>query len=176
MEERANDEAEEVRKVKRVVSGAESEAAPFDELELPVYIRQTTGMGELDRVLGGGLVSGSVLLAGEPGIGKSTLLLQISASLARGTADILTGEIVGRRVLYVSGEESAGQLKLRAKRLGVGGKDLFVLTETNVDRILRQTDKLHPDVVIIDSIQTMYDEHTARKRHSGQGIRPRDNL
>ena len=162
MEERANEEAEEVRKVKRVVSGVESEAAPFDELELPVYIRQTTGMGELDRVLGGGLVSGSVvLLAGEPGIGKSTLLLQISASLARGTADVLTGEIVGRRVLYVSGEESAGQLKLRAKRLGVGGKDLFVLTETNVDRILRQTDKLHPDVMIIDSIQTMYDEHTA---------------
>lgn len=143
------------RSVKRLDPGYESEAVLFDELELPSFIRSTTGMSELDRVLGGGLVHGSVvLLAGEPGIGKSTLLLQISSSLCVGE----TGE---RKVLYVSGEESQGQLKLRAERLGVGGSGLYVLTETNVAKIISHMDKLHPDIVIVDSIQTMYDEHVA---------------
>ena len=144
------------RSIKRLAPEYESEVVRFDELELPDFIRSTTGMGELDRVLGGGLVHGSVvLLAGEPGIGKSTLLLQISSSLCEPTG---SGE---RKVLYVSGEESQGQLKLRAKRLGVTGRSLYVLTESNVSRIIPQIDKLHPDVVIVDSIQTMFDEHIA---------------
>lgn len=126
----------------------------FDELELPKYIRSNTGLGELDRVLGGGLVSGSVvLLSGEPGIGKSTLLMQISDSL--GKTDV---NGMQRKVLYISGEESGGQLKLRAKRLGIIGRELHVLTETNIDNILSEISKLKPDVVIIDSIQTVYSD------------------
>ena len=144
------------RSIKRLSPDYVTDAVKFDELELPDFIRSTTGMEELDRVLGGGLVHGSVvLLAGEPGIGKSTLLLQISTSLCEPTEN---GE---RKVLYVSGEESQGQLKLRAKRLGVSGKSLYVLTESNTSRILGQIDKIHPDIVIVDSIQTMYDEHVA---------------
>jgi DNA repair protein RadA/Sms len=102
----------------------------------------------LDRVLGGGLVLGSVvLLSGEPGIGKSTLLMQISDCLGQ-----------SRKVLYVSGEESGGQLKLRARRLGVSGEHLFILTETNLERILTEADALKPDVMILDSIQTIYSD------------------
>lgn len=120
----------------------------YNDLEIPEYIRSNTGLGELDRVLGGGLVHGSVvLISGEPGIGKSTLLMQISDCLGQ-----------SRRVLYVSGEESGGQLKLRAQRLGVMGKNLYILTETNIESILEETDKIKPDVVIIDSIQTVYSD------------------
>lgn len=125
-----------------------SPAVPVSELELPAYMRSATGMGELDRVLGGGLVQGSVvLLSGEPGIGKSTLLLQISDTLA-----------AGRRVLYVSGEESRGQLKLRANRLGVGQSSLYLLTETSVDGIVSECERLKPDVIVVDSIQTVYSD------------------
>ncbi len=144
------------RTIKRISPESESAPVRFDELSLPDVIRQPTGMSELDRVLGGGLVQGSVvLLAGEPGIGKSTLLLQISSSLCKPT------ENTERRVLYVSGEESQGQLKLRAERLGVHGKTLYVLTDTNVERILSRTSEVKPDIIIVDSIQTMYDEHIA---------------
>ncbi len=132
-------------------------AQKFDELELPEYIRSETGLGELDRVLGGGLVSGSVvLLSGEPGIGKSTLLMQISDAL--GTTD---AHGITRKVLYISGEESGGQLKLRAKRLGIVGRNLHVLTETNIDNILSEISKIKPDVIIIDSIQTIYSDRIA---------------
>lgn len=137
-----------------VVESAES-AQRFSELEIPTYMRFKTGQGELDRVLGGGLVSGSVvLISGEPGIGKSTLLMQISDSLG-GT----TVEGRNRRVLYVSGEESGGQLKMRADRLGVKGDSLFVLTETNIARVIEETNKIKPDILIVDSIQTMYDSN-----------------
>ena len=128
--------------------GTDNRAISYDELEIPEYIRSQTGLDELDRVLGGGLVHGSVvLISGEPGIGKSTLLMQRSECLG-----------ANKRVLYISGEESGGQIKLRAKRLGVSGKNLFILTETNLDSILKEADKIKPDIMIIDSIQTIYDE------------------
>ncbi len=136
------------RKSLTAVSGENNRAISYEELEIPDYIRSNTGLDELDRVLGGGLVHGSVvLISGEPGIGKSTLLMQISECLG-----------ANKRVLYISGEESGGQIKLRAKRLGVSGKNLFILTETNLDSILKEADKLKPDIMIIDSIQTIYDE------------------
>lgn len=117
----------------------------ISELTLPNYFRTGTGMGELDRVLGGGLVdSSAVLLSGEPGIGKSTLLLQICSELSK-----------TRKVLYVSGEESKGQLKLRAERLGIVGDSIFLLTETDTDTILASCEELKPDVIIIDSVQTL---------------------
>lgn len=125
-----------------------TEAIAYSNLTLPDFIRTETGLGELDRVLGGGLVNSSVvLLSGEPGIGKSTLLLQISDSLGK-----------KRKVLYVSGEESYGQLKLRAQRLGITGTNLFVLTETNIENINKQIDKVAPEVIIVDSIQTIFTE------------------
>ena len=128
--------------------GKENLAMRFSETELPDYIRSNTRLSELDRVLGGGLVHGSVvLLSGEPGIGKSTLLMQISDAL---------GE--DKKVLYISGEESSGQLKLRAKRLGIVGNNLFILTETELEKTLAQIEKVRPDVIIVDSIQTMYSD------------------
>ena len=111
-------------------------------------IRFSTGMGELDRVLGGGAVKGSlVLVGGAPGIGKSTLMLQICKKL---------GEQF--RVLYVSGEESVHQLKLRAKRLHVESKNLYVLSETNLGDVLECVNEEQPEVLIVDSIQTLYNE------------------
>lgn len=111
-------------------------------------IRFSTGMGELNRVLGGGAVAGSlVLVGGAPGIGKSTLLLQICSSLCE-----------GRTVLYVSGEESERQLKLRSDRLGVVPESLYILSETRLSDILEAIQELSPDILIIDSIQTLYNE------------------
>ncbi len=134
--------------------GGTNHTQKFEELTLPSYMRSETGLGELDRVLGGGLVHGSVvLLSGEPGIGKSTLLMQISDAL--GNIDCAEKK---RNVLYISGEESGGQLKLRAKRLGIEGKNLHVLTETNIENILDEIASLKPDVVIVDSIQTVYSD------------------
>ena len=105
-----------------------------------------TGLGELDRVLGGGAVKGSlVLVGGAPGIGKSTLLLQICRELCR-----------SQQVLYVSGEESESQLKMRAERLGVSSESLLIYAETEMDQVLRAANELKPDILIVDSIQTMY--------------------
>lgn len=119
--------------------------------DLPEYIRSDTGMAEFDRVLGGGLVEGSVvLLSGEPGIGKSTLLLQICAALSK-----------TKTVLYVTGEESSAQLSMRAKRLGVRGERIYVLTETNAQKVIAKAEKLAPDIIIVDSIQTMYHVESA---------------
>ena len=111
-------------------------------------IRFSTGIGELDRVLGGGAVAGSlVLVGGAPGIGKSTLLLQICNSLC-----------VGRSVLYVSGEESEKQINLRAQRLNVNPDSLYILSETRLSDILESTSQLNPDILIVDSIQTLFNE------------------
>lgn len=118
------------------------------DVDTDTEIRFSTGMGELDRVLGGGAVAGSlVLVGGAPGIGKSTLLLQICNSLCQ-----------GRTVLYVSGEESERQLKLRAVRLGVAPEPLFILSETRLSDILEAVESCKPDILIIDSIQTLYNE------------------
>ena len=118
----------------------------MDEVEPTRELRFQTGMNELDRVLGGGAVQGSlVLVGGAPGIGKSTLMLQICQNLCRFA-----------KVLYVSGEESERQIKLRAERLGVHGAELYLLAETNLDDVVEAVDQLQPDVLIVDSIQTMY--------------------
>ncbi|MBR1741368.1 MAG: DNA repair protein RadA, partial [Lachnospiraceae bacterium] len=111
--------------------------------------RVLTGIHELDRVLGGGVVSGSlVLVGGDPGIGKSTLLLQMCKELVNS----------GHTVLYVSGEESVRQIKMRADRLGSFEKELLLLSETDLDLVIETVSRLKPEVVIIDSIQTMYRE------------------
>ena len=118
----------------------------LQELEEGEESRFTTGIGELDRVLGGGAVRGSlVLVGGAPGIGKSTLLLQLCSCLSP-----------EEKILYVSGEESARQLKMRASRLGCGSDNLYVLIETDLEEIHTAVDTLSPDVLIVDSIQTMY--------------------
>lgn len=120
------------------------------ELDISEEIRFSTGISELDRVLGGGAVTGSlVLVGGAPGIGKSTLLLQ------------MCGSIKAEKLLYVTGEESERQLKLRADRLGIDNDGLFVLSETDMDSVLGCVDEHAPDVVIIDSIQTMSDAQVA---------------
>lgn len=138
-------------------AGAKIKSAPVGQSRLPQRLsevtidgetRFSTGMGELNRVLGGGAVAGSlVLVSGAPGIGKSTLLLQICNSLC-----------TERKVLYVSGEESERQLKLRAERLGVSPTDLYVLSETRLSDILEAAGEIQPDILIVDSIQTMYNE------------------
>ena len=121
-------------------------AKKISELDTSAEIRFSTGISEFDRVLGGGAVVGAlVLVGGAPGIGKSTLLLQMCGMIDK-----------GRRVLYITGEESERQLKLRATRLGIDG-DIYVLAETDIDSIIACIGEVAPDVVIIDSIQTVSD-------------------
>ncbi len=127
--------------------GTGAAALPVTEIPEDETLRVSTGIGELDRVLGGGIVEGSLMLiGGDPGIGKSTLLLQVCANLCRQS----------RRVLYVSGEESARQIKLRAARLGIHEPSLYVLAENAMDNVETRMQELSPDVMVIDSIQTMY--------------------
>ena len=157
-----------------------AEALPLSDIDHADAPRVGTGIGEFDRVLGGGVVPGSaVLVGGEPGIGKSTLLLQVASALASGAgeANALLSKTTrvmrksgfdsapmkvdddasrGSKVLYVTSEESARQTKLRASRLGVSSPNLLVLAETNVERIVNQIHKTSPSVVIIDSIQMIY--------------------
>lgn len=121
-------------------------AVPIAEVAASRTRRSSTGIGELDRVLGGGLVSDAViLLAGEPGVGKSTLLLHMAAELAR----------QGRKVLYTSGEESAGQVRLRAERMGALADSLYLAAETDLGAVLGQIEAADPDVFILDSVQTV---------------------
>ncbi len=119
----------------------------LDEIQMNSEIRMSTNISEFDRVLGGGIVQGSlVLIAGDPGIGKSTILLQTSGELAKNN----------KKILYVSAEESAGQIKLRAERLGVKSEDLYIYPQTNLELIKKHIESMQPDLVIIDSIQAIY--------------------
>jgi len=119
---------------------------PIGEIPQAADDRFSTGMGELDRVLGGGVVAGSmVLIGGDPGIGKSTLLLQAFQKISQ-----------DRPVLYVSGEESPHQIKIRGERLGVDSKNLMILSETSLEEILKTAQSLRPRAIVIDSIQTVY--------------------
>ena len=127
--------------------GTGAQALRLDEIPEEAALRASTGIGELDRVLGGGVVEGSLMLVGgDPGIGKSTLLLQASEHLAQS----------GKRVLYISGEESARQIKMRARRLGVSSEQLLVLSENAMDAAERRWEEIQPDYMVVDSIQTMY--------------------
>ena len=138
----------------------------LSEIDVNADIRYNTGIGELDRVLGGGLVKGSiVLLGGEPGIGKSTLLLQICQHLGENYS-----------VLYISGEESARQIKVRAQRLGVDTESLYILTVTDAEAICDTISQTEPDVVIIDSIQTMSIQSVASSPGSLTQVRECTNL
>lgn len=125
-----------------------SPAKPLTEIDAQESARQTTGIGELDRVLGGGLVPGSVvLLAGEPGVGKSTMLLKVAASWVNADPT--------RTALYVTAEESAGQVRLRAERTDCVAANLYLAAESNLDVIFGHVNKLRPSLLIIDSVQTM---------------------
>lgn len=124
---------------------------PIKDVEVTDEIRFQTGMGELDRVLGGGAVRGSlVLVGGAPGIGKSTLMLQICHQLCEFA-----------KVLYVSGEESARQIKMRAERLGINQEDLYLQSETKLGNMIEGVHSVKPDILIVDSIQTLYHEQSA---------------
>ena len=126
-----------------------SQPVAFDKVEAQDDDRISTGIDELDRVLGGGIVAGSlVLIGGEPGIGKSTIVLQMASKLAARNA----------RLLYVSGEESERQIKMRGERLGIAAETLFLLPETNLETVFAEVERLRPELMIVDSIQTAYSE------------------
>jgi DNA repair protein RadA/Sms len=125
----------------------ETKPISYGEIESQDDARTSSGIDEFDRVLGGGIVPGSlVLIGGSPGIGKSTLVAQVADKLSAGDM----------KVLYVSGEESERQIKMRGERLGLSAENLFLLPETNLEAILAETDKMKPDVIIVDSIQTVF--------------------
>jgi len=125
------------------------EVAPlaYQDIESQDDARQSSGINEFDRVLGGGIVPGSlVLIGGDPGIGKSTLLLEVSDKLS----------LAYGKVLYISGEESERQIKLRGERLGINPKGLYLLPETNLERIFAEIDRLEPQAIVVDSVQTVF--------------------
>ena len=129
--------------------------------------RIRTGIGELDRVLGGGIVQGSlVLVGGDPGIGKSTLLLQVCQKLSA----------MGKKILYISGEESLKQIKLRADRMGTFSENLYLLCETNLELIRSSIERQKPDMAVIDSIQTMYNEEVSSAPGSVSQVRESTNV
>lgn len=140
-------EEREEKEEKRWIHTRMESPVPLTQVKEEGTPRIETGIKELDRALGGGIVHGSfILVGGDPGIGKSTLLLQASDQFAR----------KGRKVLYISGEESPAQIGLRAKRLEIKNESLFLLAETNVEKMIEQAKNLKPDLLVIDSIQTVY--------------------
>ena len=148
-------------------SGKRPEPVRLKDISLSEDERQLTKIGELDRVLGGGIVPGSlVLVGGDPGIGKSTLLLQVCRNLAEN----------GNSVLYISGEESLRQIKLRANRIGTFNENLQLLCETNLDTVREVMERKKPDVAIVDSIQTMFDEEIGSAPGSVSQVRESTNV
>ncbi|MBK0421564.1 DNA repair protein RadA [Leucobacter sp. CSA2] len=146
VEERARAGASLARTTQVVVPGAGREARPITELTGDAVRHRPTGIGELDRVLGGGVVPGAaILFSGEPGVGKSTLLLDAAARAAEG----------GERVLYASGEESTGQIRMRAERTGALHDTLFLASETDLATVLGHIEAVDPALVIVDSVQTL---------------------
>lgn len=134
----------------------------INEIEITESIKLTTGFEEFDRVLGGGLVQGSlVLLAGDPGIGKSTLILQTSGNICKN----------GKRLLYVCAEESGSQVKLRAQRLSVNSDNLYVYAQTNLESVINQLDIVKPDILVVDSIQSIYTSNISSSSGSVSQIR-----
>ncbi len=134
-------------KARRTLTDFTGDASPLDEISSENFSRTATEISEFDRILGGGVVAGSlVLLGGPPGIGKSTIMLQVSKALASN----------GKSLLYISGEESMGQIKNRADRLNIKSKNLYLLSETNLENIIEAINKIKPGYVVLDSIQTTY--------------------
>ena len=130
-----------------IIDKSSSKPLNINSIETKEEERFSTCINELDRVLGGGVVKGSlVLVGGDPGIGKSTLLIQVSSNVANS----------GKRVLYISGEESESQIKMRAQRLGINSDNLYIFAENNLSLIEAQLDNVKPDLIILDSIQTVY--------------------
>ena len=161
------EEAVSVSKSSTVKLSKEAEIVSLKDIKTNDEERILTRIGELDRVLGGGIVPGSlVLVGGDPGIGKSTLLLQVCQRLCEDK----------KQVLYISGEESLRQIKLRANRMGEFGEELYLLCETNLEVIRSVIDKRKPDIVVIDSIQTMYSEEVASAPGSVSQVRESTNV
>ena len=137
------------------VAPTRSPARPIAEIDVEASRARPTGVDELDRVLGGGLVPGAVvLLAGEPGVGKSTLLLDVASRAARAGRQG-SREATGRRVLYITGEESAGQVRLRAERIGALDAHLLLAAETDLGTVLGHVEQIEPDLLVVDSVQTI---------------------
>lgn len=155
--------------IKKTITDFSSEIQQLSKLEIKENVNYiTTQIKEFDRIMGGGIVPGTVvLLGGEPGVGKSTLMLQIADSITK-------SKKVGNqqyKVLYVSGEESSHQIKLRADRLGIKNDNIYILSETLFENVVESIEKICPDVVIIDSIQTMYSEYIPSTQGSIPQIR-----
>lgn len=149
-----------------VLRGQKAEPSKLSEVKITETARTMIGIGELDRVLGGGIVQGSlVLVGGDPGIGKSTLLLQMCKHLAE----------TDKRVLYISGEESLRQIKMRANRLGEFKHDMLLLSETNLDVVEQTIRSVEPEIVVIDSIQTMFKEEVGSAPGSVGQVRETTN-
>lgn len=169
-----NSFAEEIVNRNRTGSGktstggkAKAEPVVLSDVSMKSEEKVTTGIGELDRVLGGGIVPGSLtLVGGDPGIGKSTLLLQVCRNLSS----------AGRKVLYISGEESLKQIKIRADRLGTFTEQLLLLCETDLDVIREVMERVKPEIAVIDSIQTMHNDDVAAASGSVSQVRESTNV
>ena len=140
---------------------AQTKATTLSDITTEVSEREDTGIGELDRVLGGGIVKGSLILAsGDPGIGKSTMMLMLSGNMAK-----------KKNVLYVSGEESVQQIKMRAERLKIDSEKLYIYSETLISNIESEIERIKPDYIVIDSVQTIYDDEIASAPGSVSQVR-----